>query len=59
MNQFTFGDARPGGLEHIDLSTSHKVSKVRNKSFSFILPDSLVYSTNHTIYYVMYTRLKQ
>ena len=34
MNQFTFGDARPGGLEHIDLSTSHKVSKVRNKIVS-------------------------
>jgi hypothetical protein len=30
VNQFTFGDGRAGGLEHIDLSTSHKVSKVRN-----------------------------
>ena len=59
MNQFTFGDARPGGLEHIDLSTSHKVSKVRNKIVSVSFYQTLVYSTNHTIYYVMYTRLKQ
>ena len=35
MNQFTFGDGRTGGTEHVDPSTNHKVSKVRTSSLSF------------------------
>ena len=30
INQFTFGDGRAGGMEYVDPSTNHKVTKVRN-----------------------------
>ena len=46
MNQFTFGDGRAGGLEQVDMSINHKVSKVRSTStYTVLCIVSPMYST--------------
>ena len=52
MNQFTFGDGRTGGTEHTDLSTNHKVTKVKTTCTCMLssLPVSFVYSIHMYVY---------
>ena len=60
MSQFMFGDGRTGGLEHVDLSTNHKVSKVRNTLRCSLLVYNLsCIQPNHHHPMYMCNRLKQ